>query len=768
MVEASRGGLVRTRSDGALPEGDGGSGGNAASGGERRVLSGLECWDDFADKRASVAGGFRYATGEEARLYRVVSRASYSGGVVVDTPVAIVSQPQAVTVNEGSSFTLKVSASGTSPTYQWYRNGQLITSASGRSASYTVAAASASDGGTYVCVVGNTVGSVQSKPVSVSVTIPPKITLQPVAMSVVAGGNGALSVAATGTGTLHYQWRRNGVNLPNTDSATYRFVAVNGDAVGTYDCRITDDRGSVLSKPVTVSVRGSSFVGYVTRETSVNGNMGSMVTLSVDGKGACSVKVLTGATSVSGVGQLALASAGQALAKDLAALVDPLSVGQARLSMKLSNLGTLDVLFDPAAGTFSGTVGNGAKSAMVNGWRNAWAEVSGGAAKMVGTYHFALSQGNADAALPQGSGFGSLTVAQTTGAIVCSGSLADGVSFASNVGFVGQNGEVLLYAPLYANRGSLGGVVAIQPGKNAPLDNAMGGGVTWLKPAPLGTTQDTVYRAGFGPIPLTLTGSIYAAPGKGGRVMGLPASTSSNAQLLFSAGGLPANLSQPVLVANPSATGLSNTAVAVGGVNGVKITRFDAATGVFAGEFTPVGTTRKASFSGEIVSVNGRASGYGFFLLPKAPVAGETAATAPRLSGGVVLTDLGASGSTAAPSEVLQDTALSYRFSVATGGWRGGIDAVYRVGEEIVVSVVMQGPPPGAIVTQAFCYLTDTLTLRLPKLPIRYVTEVTDAIRAGQLLYQRPVDVPLKPITGGQGAPLLMKDLSPLQPAVNQ
>ena len=83
---------------------------------------------------------------------------------------------------------------------------------------------------------------------------------------------------------------------------------------------------------------------------------------------------------------------------------------------------------------------------------------------------------------------------------------------------------------------------------------------------PLATSTDTVYKNGFGPLTVTAAGSPYVAPVKGAIVPGFSgvSMTPTNAKLNFTLGNLNVEgkeFTQALTIANPSATGLTNTAI---------------------------------------------------------------------------------------------------------------------------------------------------------------------------------------------------------------
>ncbi len=173
---------------------------------------------------------------------------------VVAAPV-IVNQPAAQSVGVGSSATFNVTATGTSLTYQWRKDGNNIAGAT--NATYSIPATAAGDAGSYTVVVTSTVNgvgnSVTSSAAALTVVGAPAITTQPVSQTIVTGAAFNVSVTATGSG-LSYQWRKDGNNIAGATNATYSIGSVAAGNAGSYTVVVSNIGGNVTSSAAVLSV----------------------------------------------------------------------------------------------------------------------------------------------------------------------------------------------------------------------------------------------------------------------------------------------------------------------------------------------------------------------------------------------------------------------------------------------------------------------------------------------------------------------------------
>lgn len=83
---------------------------------------------------------------------------------------------------------------------------------------------------------------------------PPVIAIQPQAQTVLSGSEVMLRVVATGPGTLIYQWRRSGTDLPGKTNATLVLSNAQPGDNGDYSVLVSNAEGSVLSDTARLQV----------------------------------------------------------------------------------------------------------------------------------------------------------------------------------------------------------------------------------------------------------------------------------------------------------------------------------------------------------------------------------------------------------------------------------------------------------------------------------------------------------------------------------
>ena len=211
----------------------------------------------------------------------------------------IAKQPASVSAIPGTAVTFSVSATGTGTLrYQWYYKnaaaGSAWTSLGAKytSASFSYTLAERHNGVQYYCKITDANGVVNSNAVKVTVLDPPKITKQPVSLSVKPGETATFSVAATGKGTVKYQWYYKSAALGSEwtslgssyAKSTLSYTAQEKHDGVQYYCKITDANGSINSKAVKITVLGPPKI--TKQPASVNAGIGTTVTFSVEATGA--------------------------------------------------------------------------------------------------------------------------------------------------------------------------------------------------------------------------------------------------------------------------------------------------------------------------------------------------------------------------------------------------------------------------------------------------------------------------------------------------
>ncbi len=173
---------------------------------------------------------------------------------------AINTHPISATINSGGSVTLRVTASGTSPDYQWYIGASGVTTSpvsGATSATYVTPALTANRN--YWARASNSSGNANSNAAIITVNPPviaPAITTHPASASLVAGGSVTLQVAASGT-SPQFQWYvgASGVTSSPVSGATSATFTTPALTTGrTYWARASNSSGGANSNAATITV----------------------------------------------------------------------------------------------------------------------------------------------------------------------------------------------------------------------------------------------------------------------------------------------------------------------------------------------------------------------------------------------------------------------------------------------------------------------------------------------------------------------------------
>jgi len=209
--------------------------------------------------------------GMNGYLYEVV--ASNGLGSVTSTPQTLTvdfapafsTQPTAQIAIPGASATFTAVAAGNPvPTCQWEvsTNGSTYTAltdgaaiSGSATASLTLSGVSlAMSGNLYEVTATNSLGSATSNATSLTVAIPPSISSQPVAQTVVAGSTAIFAVTATGTPVPTYQWQFGGINLTGATNASLTLTDVQAANVGNYGVVVSNVAGQVTSNSAALAL----------------------------------------------------------------------------------------------------------------------------------------------------------------------------------------------------------------------------------------------------------------------------------------------------------------------------------------------------------------------------------------------------------------------------------------------------------------------------------------------------------------------------------
>ena len=239
---------------------------------------------------ATMADGGAYSVVVTNSAGSVTSNEAKLGVSATAVKAAIESQPANLSVVVGETAKFSVTATGTSLSYQWKKNGTDISGAT--SNPYTIAATTMADGGAYSVVVTNSLGTVTSNDATLTVTATaekPAITTQPAAQTVTEGESATFSVTASGTAPFTYQWKKNDTVIEGvtTSSHTTDATAI-GDSGAVFTVVVTNSVGSVTSSGAALTVNVPATITVQPAALAIDAGATATFTVTATGTGTLS------------------------------------------------------------------------------------------------------------------------------------------------------------------------------------------------------------------------------------------------------------------------------------------------------------------------------------------------------------------------------------------------------------------------------------------------------------------------------------------------
>jgi hypothetical protein len=154
----------------------------------------------------------------------------------------------------------------------------------GAGATLTLDNVQTSDAGAYRVRVSNSAGTVDSDSATLTVQTPPVIVTQPAGVALNTGNTLSLTVAASGSPSPMFQWRKNDAAIAGATNASFSLANAQPADAGSYSVVVTNVAGSVISAAALVTVLAPPSIAAQPQAQSVTA--GADVSFSVTANGA--------------------------------------------------------------------------------------------------------------------------------------------------------------------------------------------------------------------------------------------------------------------------------------------------------------------------------------------------------------------------------------------------------------------------------------------------------------------------------------------------
>jgi uncharacterized delta-60 repeat protein len=204
---------------------------------------------------------FSNVTAVASGQYQVVisntwgSLTSVVAHIVVVDPF-ITSHPASVTTQAGGLVNLSATAGGSPPvSYRWLKDGVVLVDEgkywTTTTTNLLITSGYGPESGAYTFMVSNAHGIVTSSVAQVTFT-EPRFTLYPASQTVNPGATAQFTAGAVGTAPLLFQWRKDGVDLPDATNSSLTVTNVQLEDCGTYEMVATTPYGTGTSPAATL------------------------------------------------------------------------------------------------------------------------------------------------------------------------------------------------------------------------------------------------------------------------------------------------------------------------------------------------------------------------------------------------------------------------------------------------------------------------------------------------------------------------------------
>jgi len=210
----------------------------------------------------------------EAGIYQVVLTNVY--GSTTSAPAIlslsglplITTQPLDAAAALGGSATFTAAATGyPAPSYQWLFNDTNVLSGETNS-SLTLTNIQSGQAGFYSVIASNTAGTVTSSRAKLTILQAPVIITEPASLTVLQGQQVLITVSASGTGPLQYQWMANCSRpISGATGTSLRLKSVSPTDSGSYCVRISNPFGTTESQPAVLRVLAQAKLSNISSGT---------------------------------------------------------------------------------------------------------------------------------------------------------------------------------------------------------------------------------------------------------------------------------------------------------------------------------------------------------------------------------------------------------------------------------------------------------------------------------------------------------------------